>query len=69
MNNGPGNVTSKYGLSPLAQHDRALETANALLDLQVGRPSINFELRRQHGFTEGQAAEVIREAAALAPVR
>ena len=60
-------MSDKYGVSPLAAHDRALKTASALLLLEVARESINFELRRQHGFTEGEAARIIREAAALAP--
>ena len=60
-------LNSRYGASPLAEHDRALKTAAALLLLEVSRASINFELRRQHGFTEGHAAEVIREASALNP--
>lgn len=66
MDSGQGAMT-KYNVSPLVAHERALETARALLLLQVGRESINFELRRQHGFTEGQAAVVIREAATLVP--
>jgi hypothetical protein len=35
--------------------------------LEVARESINFELRREHGFTEEHAAEIIREAAMLVP--
>jgi hypothetical protein len=66
MDTGQG-ATTKYSASPLAAHKQALETAHALLLLQVSRESINFELRRQHGFTEGHAAMVIREAASLVP--
>ena len=61
--------SGKYGVSPLAAHDRALQTATALLLLEVARSSINFELRRDHGFTEGQAAAIIREASASVPRR
>ena len=64
----PG-ALAKYGASPLAEHDRAVRTATALLLLDVARTAINFELRRQHGFTEGQAADVIREASTLVPRR
>jgi hypothetical protein len=67
MDGGSPEVSEKYGASPLAEHDRAVRTATALILLEVARESINFELRRQHGFTEGQAANVIREAAALVP--
>ena len=67
MNGATSGISEKYGPSPLAAHDRALETATALLLLEVARPSIIFELRRQHGFSEGQAAAVIRDAAALSP--
>jgi hypothetical protein len=67
MNGGSPGVSEKYGVSPLAAHDRALKTATALLLLEVARESINFELRRQHGFSPDQAAEIIREAATLAP--
>jgi hypothetical protein len=49
-------------VSPLAQYERALETATALLALQVSPAMINFELRREHDFTEAQATAVIREA-------
>ncbi len=52
----------KYRVSPLAQYERALETARALLALQVSPTAINFELRREHEFTEAQALGVIREA-------
>jgi hypothetical protein len=69
MNRESAQIGGKYGASPLARHDRALETARALLVLEVARESINFELRRQHGFTEGQAAAVIREASAQIPTR
>jgi hypothetical protein len=51
-----------YRVSPLAQYERALETATALLALQVSPAMLNFELRREHSFTEAQAAAVIREA-------
>ena len=67
MDGGPSGLTEKYHASPLAEHERAVRTATALLLLEVARESINFELRRQHGYTEGQAAAVIREASALAP--
>jgi len=67
MNGGSPDLSEKYGASPLAEHERAVRTATALLLLEVARESINFELRRQHGFTEGQAATVIREASALVP--
>ncbi len=39
----------------------------ALLALQVSPGAINFELRREHGLSEGQAAVVIRDALAAAP--
>jgi len=58
---------SRYGASPLAKHDRAVSTAAALLLLEFSREAINFELRRQHGYSEGEAASVIREASAQAP--
>jgi hypothetical protein len=67
MHGGSAGVSEKYGVSPLAAHDRALKTAGALLLLDVAREVVNFELRRQHGFTEGEAAKIIREAAALVP--
>ena len=67
MEGGSSGLTQKYGASPLAEHDRAVRTATALLLLDVTREAINFELRRQHGFTEGYAANVIREAAVLVP--
>jgi hypothetical protein len=67
MNAASSRISKNYGPSPLAAYERALETATALLLLEVARPSINFELRRQHGFSEGQAAAVIRAAAALSP--
>jgi hypothetical protein len=51
-----------YRVSPLAQYERALETAAALLAMQVSPAMINFELRREHDFTEAQAGAVIREA-------
>jgi hypothetical protein len=59
--------SSKYAPSPLAQHERAVRTAGALLLLEIGPETINFEIRRQYGFTEGQAAQVVREAARLIP--
>ncbi len=67
MSGGQPGISEKYSVSPLAHHDRAVQTAKALLVLEVARASINFELRRQHGFTEGEAAKVIREAATLVP--
>ena len=67
MTGGSSGMPENYVASPLATHHRAVETAAALLVLDVAWDAINFELRRQHGFTESQAAEVIREAAALAP--
>jgi hypothetical protein len=35
--------------------------------LEVSPAAINFELRRQHGLSEGEAALVIREATKLLP--
>jgi hypothetical protein len=67
MNGGSSGLSEKYEVSPLAAHDRALETARALLLLEVAREAINFELRRQHGFTAEYAAEIIRQAATLVP--
>ena len=67
MNRQHQGLGAKYGASPLAEHDQALKTATALLLLEVSRASINFELRRQHGFTEAHAAEIIREAGAQLP--
>ena len=58
---------SKYRVSPLAQYERAVETAAALLAMEVSAASITFELRRQHDFTEAQAAAVIRDALTSAP--
>ena len=52
----------KYTASPLARHDKALKTASALIVLEVAPATINFELRRQFGFSEGEAAAVVREA-------
>jgi hypothetical protein len=63
----PSGASEKYAASPLAAHDRAVQTATALLLLEVARETINYELRRQHKFSEGQAAEIIREASALVP--
>ncbi len=57
-----------YRVSPLAQYERALETAAALLALQVSPAMMNFELRREHDLTEAQATAVIREALSTAPV-
>jgi len=51
-----------YRVSPLAQYERALETATALLALEVSPAMINFELRREHDYTEAEAAAVVREA-------
>lgn len=67
MESGTAGAQTKYGMSPLAAHDKAITTVAALLVLEVSRESINFELRRQFGFTEGHAAALIREAAALVP--
>ncbi len=67
MESGTAGVQTKYGMSPLAAHDKAITTATALLVLEVSRESINFELRRQFGFTEGHAAALIREASARVP--
>ena len=62
---GPGSKSrSKYRISPLAQYDRALETASALLALQVSPTAINFELRREYDLSVGQAAAMIRTALA-----
>jgi hypothetical protein len=62
MRSGLLGLSAKYTASPLVVHDRAIETAAALLLLGVARESINFELRRNFALTEGQAAAVIREA-------
>jgi hypothetical protein len=62
-----GEGKGKYTASPLARHDKALKTASALLLLEVAPATINFELRRQFGYTEGEAAALIREALRLLP--
>lgn len=59
---GAAVTASKYRVSPLAEYDRAVETASALLAMQVSAASITFELRRQHAFTDAQSAAVIRDA-------
>lgn len=55
-------TTAKYAPSPLARHDKALKTAAALILLEVAPATINFELCRQFGYSEGDAAAVIHEA-------
>jgi hypothetical protein len=67
MNGGEDEVGARYTASPLARHEKALKTAAALLLLEVAPETINYELRRQHGFSEGEAAAVIREAAHSLP--
>jgi hypothetical protein len=67
MNGGEDDVGAKYTASPLARHEKALKTAATLLLLEVAPETINYELRLQHGFTEGEAAAVIREAAHSLP--
>jgi hypothetical protein len=62
MGGADGKNTGRYSPSPLARHDKALKTAAALLLLEVAPATINFELRRQFGYTEGEAAALIREA-------
>jgi hypothetical protein len=57
----------KYTASPLARHDKAMKTASALLLLEVAPATINFELRRQFGYTEGEAAALMREALRVIP--
>lgn len=52
----------KYTASPLVRHDQAMKTASALILLEVAPATINYELRRQFGFTEGEAAVVMRDA-------
>jgi hypothetical protein len=59
---GATGTASKYRVSPLAEYDRAVETASALLALHVSAASITFELRREHAFNEAQSAAVIRDA-------
>jgi hypothetical protein len=60
-------ATAKYAPSPLARHDKALKTAAALILLEVAPATINFELCRQFGYAEGDAAAVIHEAFRLVP--
>jgi hypothetical protein len=67
MGGGKGEAGGKYTASPLARHDKALKTAAALLLLEVAPATINFELRRQFGYSEGEAAAVIREAVRSMP--
>jgi len=62
MGGKDGEGKGKYAVSPLARHDKALKTAAALILLEVAPATINFELCRQFGYTEGDAALVIREA-------
>jgi hypothetical protein len=67
MGGADGGGSGKYTASPLARHDKALKTAAALLLLEVAPATINFELRRQFGYTEGDAAAIIREAVRSIP--
>jgi hypothetical protein len=67
MGGGKDEADGKYTASPLARHDRALKTAAALLLLEVAPATINFELRRQFGYSEGEAAAIIREAVRSVP--
>jgi hypothetical protein len=59
--------SAKYVASPLARQDKALKTAAALVLLEVAPATINHELRRQFGYSEGEAAALIREAARSVP--
>ena len=67
MGGGKDEAEGKYGPSPLARHDKALKTAAALLLLEVAPATINFELRRQFGYSEGESAALIREALRSVP--
>jgi hypothetical protein len=67
MGGGKDEGDGKYTASPLARHDKALKTAAALLLLEVAPATINFELRRQFGYAEGDAALIIREALRSVP--
>ncbi len=67
MGGRDGGNHGKYTVSPLARHDKALKTAAALVLLEVAPATINFELRRQYGYTEGEAAGLIREATRSLP--
>ncbi len=67
MGGKDGESGSRYAASPLARHDKALKTAAALILLEVAPATINFELCRQFGYTEGDAATVIREALRAVP--
>jgi hypothetical protein len=67
MGGEKGEAAARYTPSPLARHDKALKTAAALLLLEVAPATINFELRRQFGYSEGDAAMVIREALRSVP--
>jgi len=62
MGGKEGENKGKYAASPLARHDKALKTASALILLEVAPATINFELRRQFGYSEGEAAALMREA-------
>src|SRR5262245_29030732 len=62
MGGEKGEAGGKYTASPLARHDKAVKTAAALLLLEVAPATINYELRRQFGYSEGEAGAVIREA-------
>jgi hypothetical protein len=62
MGGQDGEGKGKYTASPLARHDKALKTASALVLLEVAPATINFELRRQFGYSEGEAAALVREA-------
>ena len=67
MGGAEGEGSGKYTASPLVRHDKALKTAAALLLLEVAPATINFELRRQFGYGEGDAGAIIREAVRSLP--
>jgi len=46
---------------------KALKTASALILLEVAPATINYELRRQFGYSEGEATELMREALRALP--
>ena len=67
MGGGKDGAGGKYTASPLVRHDKALKTASALLLLEVAPATINYELRRQFAYSEGEAAALIREAIRSTP--
>jgi hypothetical protein len=67
MDGGIAQNSGRYAASPLVAYDCALETATDLLKMQVSPAAISYELRRQHGFTEAQAAVLVQEASTLVP--